>query len=62
MSLGDTCLLPRWCPARSWRESGPGSGMERGNLRPDTDDRSLDSWSPGRESETSKRQNPQGAE
>ena len=36
MSLGATCLLPRRCPAWSWRESGSGSGVERGNLRPDT--------------------------
>ena len=26
MSLGDTCLLPRWCPACRWRELGPGFG------------------------------------
>lgn len=24
MSLGDTCLLPRWCPACRWRELGSG--------------------------------------
>ncbi len=24
MSLGDTCLPPRWCPACRWRELGSG--------------------------------------
>jgi len=37
MSLEVTCLLTRWCPAWRWRELGAGSGMERGNLAPDTD-------------------------
>lgn len=32
MSLGDTCLLPRWWPAPRRRESGSGSSTERGNL------------------------------
>ncbi len=36
MSLVDTCLLTRWCPAWRCRELGPGSGAERGNLAPDT--------------------------
>jgi len=35
-SLVGTCLLTRWCPALRWREPGSGSGMERGNLAPDT--------------------------
>ena len=34
MSLAGACLLARWCPAWRWRELGPGSGVERGNLRP----------------------------
>jgi len=33
MSLGATCLLPRWCPACRGHELGSGSGVERGNLR-----------------------------
>jgi hypothetical protein len=32
MSLAGACLLARWCPAWRWRELGPGSGVERGNL------------------------------
>jgi retron-type reverse transcriptase len=36
MSLVDTCLLTRWCPASRWRELGSGSGTERGNLLSDT--------------------------
>ena len=36
MSLAVTCLLARRCPALRWRELGSGSGMERGNLAPDT--------------------------
>lgn len=32
ISLGDTCLLPRRCPACRWRELGPGFCSERGNL------------------------------
>jgi hypothetical protein len=31
ISLGDTCLLPRWHPAYSWHELDPGSFVERGN-------------------------------
>lgn len=40
------------------------SGLWHGTWEPVAryDDRSLDRWSPGRESETPKRQNPQGAE
>jgi hypothetical protein len=34
MSLGETCLLPRWCPAYRRRELGSGFGAERGNLSP----------------------------
>jgi hypothetical protein len=33
MSLGDTCLPPRWCPACRWRELGLGFCMERGVRR-----------------------------
>jgi hypothetical protein len=36
MSLAATCLLARRCPASRWRELGPGSGTERGNLTSDT--------------------------
>jgi hypothetical protein len=32
MSLAGACLLARRCPAWRWRELGPGSGAERGNL------------------------------
>src|SRR6266545_5143742 len=46
MSLVDTCLLTRWCPAWRWRELGSGSGAERGNLAPDTVGRSLDRFGP----------------
>ena len=35
-SLGETCPLPRWCPAWRWRELGSGSGAKRGNLSPRT--------------------------
>ena len=31
ISLGDTCLLPRWHPAYSWHELDPGPFVERGN-------------------------------
>ena len=31
ISLGDTCLLPRWHPAYSWHELDSGSFVERGN-------------------------------
>jgi hypothetical protein len=46
MSLVDTCLLTRWCPASRWRELGSGSGMERGNLAPDTDPAGLNGRCP----------------
>jgi hypothetical protein len=32
MSLAGACLLARRCPAWRWRELGPGSDAERGNL------------------------------
>ncbi len=64
MSLVDTCLLTRWCPAWRWRELGSGSGAERGNLRPDTVSAvQLGLFSPpAGESETPKWQKPRGAE
>ena len=62
MSLGVTCLLPRWCPAWRWRELGSGSGAERGNLSPRYDGRSLGVMPPGREREDSKWLEPRGAE
>jgi len=31
ISLGETCLLPRWRPAYSWHELDLGSFVERGN-------------------------------
>lgn len=34
MSLGDSRLLPRWCPAYRQHEPGPGSRMERVKARP----------------------------
>jgi hypothetical protein len=34
MSLGDSRLLPRWCPAYRQHEPGPGSRMERMKARP----------------------------
>jgi hypothetical protein len=62
MSLGGACLLPRWCPACRWRELGPGSGVERGNLSPRYDGRSLGVMPPGRERERSKWWKPRGVE
>jgi len=32
MSLGETCLLPKWHPAYSWHELDSGSFVERENL------------------------------
>jgi hypothetical protein len=64
MSLVDTCLLTRRCPALRWRELGSGSGTERVNLAPDTGlavQLGGEAPRPAR-SETSKRQKPQGAE
>ena len=61
MSLVDTCLLTRWCPAWRWRELGSGSGAERGNLAPDTESGpSCSHWAG--ESETPKWQKPRGVE
>ena len=49
MSLVDTCLLTRWCPALRWRELGSGSGRERGNLALDTVLAGVNGrWPPGR--------------
>ena len=31
MSLGETCLLPKWHPAYSWHELDSGSFVEREN-------------------------------
>ena len=63
MSLEATCVLSRRCPACRWREPGPGSGAERGNLssrkrRPFTGPL----WSPGRERECPKWRHPRGVE
>jgi retron-type reverse transcriptase len=58
MSLVETCLLTRWCPALRWRELGSGSGAERGNLPSDTGPAvHLTVWSPGR-----RERDPQAAE
>ena len=62
MSLEATCVLSRRCPACRWREPGPGSGMERGNLSPRYRGRSLGHRPPGRERECSKWWNPRGVE
>jgi hypothetical protein len=64
MSLGDTCLLPRWCPACRWRELGPGFGAERGNLSPRyrATVHLADGGHPVVERENPKWQKPQGAE
>jgi hypothetical protein len=49
MSSGGACLLPERCPAWRWRELGPGSGGERGNLSSrHCCGRSLGLWPPGR--------------
>src|SRR5674536_277511 len=36
MNLGDSRLLPRWCPAYRQHEPGPGSRLEHVKARPDT--------------------------
>ncbi len=61
MSLGETCLLPRRCPACRGHELGSGSGAKRGNLR------SRNSWPfnwvtgpPAAKRETPKWQKPRG--
>ena len=56
MSLGDSRLLPRWCPAYRQHEPGPGSRTERVKACPDTV-RLVTG-----EREGSKRRNPRGAE
>src|SRR5674536_402662 len=35
-NLGDSRLLPRWCPAYRQHEPGPGSRLEHVKARPDT--------------------------
>jgi hypothetical protein len=35
-NLGDSCLLPRWCPAYRQHEPGPGSRLEHVKACPDT--------------------------
>ena len=63
MSLGETCLLPRWCPAWRRRELGLGSGVERGNLSPRCGGRGWGrGWPRGRQREDSKQQELPGAE
>lgn len=57
MSLGDSRLLPRWCPAYRQHEPGPGSRTERVKADPDTVCRVT-----GSEREDSKRRKPRGAE
>jgi hypothetical protein len=59
MSLGETCLLPRWCPAWRRRELGLGSGVERGNLSPRCGGRE---GGGGRDREDPKQQELRGAE
>src|SRR5664280_1404180 len=36
MNLGDSRLLPRWCPAYRQHEPGPGSRLEHVKARPDS--------------------------
>src|SRR5664279_1442415 len=36
MNLGDSRLLPRWCPAYRQHEPGPGSRVEHVKARPET--------------------------
>jgi hypothetical protein len=63
MSLAATCLLARRCPALRWRELG--FRLWHGTWEPDPDTVRPFNWAkspPAGESETSKRQKPQGAE
>jgi hypothetical protein len=57
ISLGDTRLLPRRCPAYRQHDPGPGFRMEHVKVRPDTA-----AGLPGGEREDSKRRKPRGAE
>jgi hypothetical protein len=57
MSLEDTCLLSRWCPAHRQHDPGPGFRMEHVKASTDTAAGMM-----GGERENLKRREPQGAE
>jgi hypothetical protein len=58
ISLGDSRLLPRWCPAYRQHEPGPGSRVERVKACPDT----VGDHEIVGERESFKRLNPRGVE
>ena len=43
-NLGDSRLLPRWCPAYRQHEPDPGSRLEHVKARPDTEGSAPSKW------------------